>query len=107
MRTQGYRTTVTAKITNTGDRDGAEVAQLYINPPDAAGQGKQVLKAFHKVNLAPGAYTTVTFTLTADDLKAWSPTAESWRSVPGHYKFRVGSSSTDQPLVRRLKLPSS
>jgi len=102
-----YGATVTAKITNTGDRSGAEVAQLYVDPPEAAGQGEQVLKAFRKVNLEPGASTTVTFTLTADDLNAWSTSTSTWTTFPGHYKFRVSSSSADRPLTTRLKLPSN
>jgi beta-glucosidase len=107
VKARGFDATVTVRITNTGRRSGAEVAQLYVSPPDAAGQGNRVLKAFQKVTLAPGASTTVTFTLSPDDLTAWSSSSRSWTSVPGHYKLRVGSSSDDQLLVTGLKLPAA
>lgn len=60
--------TASVDVTNTGAREGDEVVQLYINDPVASiSQPVRRLRGFERVTLAPGATTTVTFTLGADD----------------------------------------
>jgi beta-glucosidase len=61
---------VTATVTNTGSKAADDVVQLYLTHPPKAGTQvpRYALKSFKRVNLAPGASTTVTFTLTPEQL---------------------------------------
>ncbi|MGY3091303.1 beta-glucosidase [Hymenobacter sp. UYAg731] len=61
---------VTAKVSNTGKMEGEEVVQLYLTHPPKKGTQTPfyALKSFKRIKLAPGASTTVTFTLTPEML---------------------------------------
>jgi beta-glucosidase len=61
---------VTATVTNSGKVEGEEVVQLYLTHPPKAGAQTPLfaLKGFQRVKLAPGASTTVRFTLTPEML---------------------------------------
>jgi len=91
--------TVTATVTNSGSRAGAEVAQLYVTQPAANGSPPIQLKGFQKVSLAAGASTTVSFPLTNRDLAHFDTTSSSWVANAGAYTVRVGDSSTNLPLT--------
>ena len=56
--TAGGAATVTATVTNTGTRAGADVAQLYVTDPAASGEPPRQLEGFARVNLQPGASQT-------------------------------------------------
>jgi beta-glucosidase len=86
---------VKVRVRNTGDREGAEVVQLYVGFPASAGEPPKVLKAFRKVQLDPGKRATVTLTLDRRDLSVWSDTRHGWVSPTGRYRLMVGSSSRD------------
>ncbi len=86
---------VTANVTNTGKRAGAEVAQLYLGFPAAAGEPPKQLKGFQKVWLAPGETKQVTFTLTSEEMSIWNTKAKKWEVTPGVYQVMVGASSRD------------
>lgn len=83
-------------VTNTGDREGKEVVQLYIR--DMVGKLSRPLRqlrGFEKISLAPGESKTVEFTLTPQDLGYYDNTAK-WICEPGEFKVFIGSdSSTD------------
>ena len=87
--------TVAVQVTNTGKVAGAEVVQLYLAFPTAAGEPPQQLKGFEKVMLAPGASKTVEFALSARDLSIYSEASAGWQRVSGEFGVRVGSSSRD------------
>jgi beta-glucosidase len=61
---------VTATVTNSGKVEGEEVVQLYVTHRAAKGTQTPLfaLKNFRRIKLAPGASTTVTFTLTPEML---------------------------------------
>lgn len=87
---------VTATVTNTGDRAGAEVVQVYVRDPEASVlRPTRELKAFAKVALAPGESRTVTFTLDARDLSYWHPGLRRWAVEGGTFVVEVGASSRD------------
>ena len=74
---------------------GAEVAQLYVAPPNSGGY--QQLKGFHKTAvLAPGRVERVTLRFDARTFSAFLDGA--WRPVPGTHELRVGASSRDARL---------
>ncbi len=86
---------VSVDITNTGDRAGAEVAELYLNEVvSSVTTPAKSLRGFARVDLAPGETKTVHFTLGPDQLSLWNRSMH--RVVePGTFKIMVGSSSRD------------
>jgi beta-glucosidase len=93
---------VSVRVTNTGTRAGAEVAQLYVGFPSSAGEPPKQLKAFEKVELGRRQSTTVTFRLTRRDLSSWSTRQHRWVTHPGSYRVMIGSSSRDIRTTARL-----
>lgn len=93
--------TVTATVRNTGDRVGAEVAQIYIGIPN--GPVKQ-LRGFEKVKIPAGRSTEVSFPLTRRDLSSWDVVSQKWQLQSGSYNIFVGSSSRNLPLTSTLKV---
>lgn len=82
---------VSVTVTNTGDRDGAEVVQLYASDPVASvTRPTTQLVGFARVPLAAGASSSVTFEVHADRL---SFTGRDLTRVvePGEITFRVGT----------------
>ncbi|MGW4696646.1 beta-glucosidase H [Kitasatospora cineracea] len=94
--------TATAKVTNSGTRTGWSVVQLYAALPAAANAEPRRLVGFRKVQLAKGASTRVTFTVTAQDLSTW--TSGAWYLTPGLYTLSAGQSSRDLPVQRTITL---
>ncbi|MEI6279535.1 MAG: glycoside hydrolase family 3 C-terminal domain-containing protein [Verrucomicrobiae bacterium] len=85
---------VTAKVTNTGKRAGAEVVQLYIAAPcSSVPRPPKELKGFQKVFLQPGETKTVSFDVSARDLSFWDVASHNWKAVPGTFDVLLGNSS--------------
>ncbi len=82
-----------ATVTNTGQRAGSDVAQLYLGDPSASGEPPRQLAGFQRVNLAPGASAQVSFTLTPQDMSWWDDTANGWSQTGGTYSVYLGDSS--------------
>jgi len=93
---------VFAQVCNTAGPAGAEVAQLYIGYPDAAGEPPKQLKGFQKVSIAASACAGVGFPLAAADLQIWNVASQQWMLVPGTYSVLVGSTSADIRLTGSL-----
>lgn len=92
----GVRVDVRTTVTNTGDRAGAEVVQVYVRDPEASVlRPARELKAFAKVALEPGEQRTVAFTLTGRDLAYWHPGLRRWAVEGGTFEVEVGASSRD------------
>ena len=84
------------RVTNTGKRPGAEIAQLYVapvNPPIT--RPMKELKGFKKVFLQPGESKKVTITLDRRSLAYYDVSAHAWDVARGVYRILVGSSSQD------------
>lgn len=94
--------TVYATLCNAAGPAGAEVAQLYVGFPAAAGEPPKLLKGFAKQWLESGACTGLRFPLTADDLSIWSLEAGTFVTLPGTYTLMLGSSSRDIRLTGSL-----
>ncbi|WP_129789818.1 glycoside hydrolase family 3 C-terminal domain-containing protein [Promicromonospora panici] len=87
---------VRVTVTNTGDRAGAEVVQVYVGDPAAQVlRPERELKAFAKVDLAPGESRHLTLDLTARDLAYWHPVLRRWVVEGGEFVVSVGASSRD------------
>jgi beta-glucosidase len=98
-------------VTNTGDRDGDEVAQLYARRagPDATPTGDggvdrplQALVGFRRVAVPAGGTRAVELTLRASDLARWDPQRAGFGLDPGTVELRVGASSADIRLTKTL-----
>lgn len=82
-------------LTNTGEFDGTETAQLYIRDKVAdITQPVKVLRGFRKVFLKKGASTTLEFTLSPQDLKIYDRHMK-FREEPGPFQVFVGGNSRD------------
>ncbi|CAL3968960.1 unnamed protein product [Diplocarpon coronariae] len=84
---------VAVTVSNTGAVDGAEVAQLYVQYPEAARQPVRQLRGFERTWIASGASAVVTFSLRRRDLSYWDVAAQEWALAPGEYVFCIGGSS--------------
>lgn len=96
---------VTARVTNTGNVSGAEVAQLYVGLPDISESNRQPprqLKGFERVTLEPGQSATIEFALDERSLSYWSEQIEAWEMATGCYRIYVGAHSRDQGLASAL-----
>lgn len=87
--------TVSSSVSNTGSIAGAEVAQLYVQFPDAADEPVRQLRGFQKLTIQPGESGDVTFELKRRDLSIWDVSAQNWKIESGDYVFFVGASSRD------------
>lgn len=82
--------TVSVDIANTGDRAGKEAVLLFTSDEYATiTPSVRRLRAFEKVELPPGKSTTVTFSITPDDL-AFVGMDNEWITEPGDFKVTVG-----------------
>lgn len=77
-------------VTNTGDVEAAEVAQLYLTFPGA----KKVhhLRGFEKLWLAAGETGTATFSIRRKDVSLWSTVNQEWYIPEGEFVFEAGKS---------------
>jgi beta-glucosidase len=98
----GARVEVRCQITNTGERRGKEVVQLYVGDPESrVARTPRELKGFAKVDLEAGAAETVAFTLDARALCYWSA---GWVLEPGEFTLAVGASSRDLRLTTTIEV---
>ena len=87
---------VSVDISNTGQRAGKEVVQLYVRDEQARLQrSEKELKAFAKVQLEPGERKTVTLSITHDALAYYDDLAREWVAEGGTFEVLVGASSQD------------
>jgi beta-glucosidase len=91
-------------VSNTGQRAGRTVAELYANLPPAAAEPKR-LAGWASVTLAPGEHRVVTIPVEPLTLSVYDVSAHSFTIVPGTYQFQAGSSSADLPLKQIVTLP--
>ena len=90
------RLRVSADVTNTGGRAGAEVVQLYIGDKlSSLPRPVKELKGFEKVHLAPGQSRTVTFEIDPGMLACYDDAKGAWGAEPGEFTAYVGAASDD------------
>ena len=95
-------------ITNTGQRPGATVAQLYVSEPGArVPRPAHELKGFTRVELAAGQTTHVSLPLDARAFAWYDATAHHWTVDPGRFTVAVGDSVSSLPLSGSVDLSSS
>jgi beta-glucosidase len=97
--------TVSFDVTNTGQREGADVAQLYVGDPSAKiKRPVEELKGYQKVRLMPGETQHVVLHLNRSDLAYWSDQKHGWEVDPGKFIAYVGDSSEHLPLQQSFNV---
>ena len=87
---------VSVDVTNTGEREGKEIVQLYIQDQESSLERPvKELKGFKKVALAPGETAKVTFEIDEDMLKFYDPSQGGWVLEKGAFTAHVGAASDD------------
>ena len=89
---------LTADVSNTGQRDGTEILQVYIrNTADAEGPLK-TLRAFQRVNVKAGQTVRAELTLDRKSFEGWDTETNTMCTKPGQYEVFVGTSSRPEDL---------
>lgn len=87
---------VHVRVTNTGDRAGKEIVQLYVSDVESTViRPLKELKAFAKVALEPGESKVVSFTLNKRSFAYYNVDMKDWHVETGEFDIQVGSSSRD------------
>ena len=92
-------------VRNTGSRAGKEIVQLYVRDPQSTlVRPAQELKAFAKIELAPGQSQRVIFHLDREAFWYYNPAEGGWQTEPGEFEILVGASSRDLRLCETAML---
>lgn len=103
LQTDGKAVTFT--LTNTGSRDGAEVAQIYVScRTGSVFRPKKELKGFRKVFLKAGESRRVTVTLDDKAFRYFNTDTGRWEMETAHYGIHVGASVSDIRLNTTVRL---
>jgi beta-glucosidase len=102
--TPGKNVRVNFTVTNTGNRAGAEIAQVYAALPAAAEEPPKRLVGWSKVKLNPGESREVTVEVDRQYLSIFKVDQNRWQLIPGEYEFLVGESSQTLPLKEAVSL---
>jgi beta-glucosidase len=103
----GGKTSVQMRLTNTGEREGDEVVQLYVHVTGGTEQRPiKQLVGFERVHLDARASRIVRFTLSHDDLalRYWDEARHEFVVDPGVVDLMLGSSSADIRLRHQVSL---
>ena len=96
--------TASFTVKNAGACAGTEIAEVYVELPDAANESYRRLVAWQRVTLQPGESKSVTLTLNPLYLSVFNPDKDGWQLLPGDYKVLAGPSSSETPLDATLHI---
>jgi beta-glucosidase len=99
----GETLSVSLRVSNTGERAGQEVVQLYLREPGAAGRPDKELRAFAKLALQPGESREVMLALSGADFAVYDEDRAAWVTEAGEREILVGASSRDIRLSARVQ----
>lgn len=96
---------VAVKVSNTGDRDGKEVIQLYVEElePELV-RPKLELKAFEKCFVPRGKSEIVILKLDKASFSYWDVLTSAWKIKPGTFRIHVGNSSRDIKYTKDVSI---
>src|SRR4030095_8445919 len=104
----GPRYEVSFDVKNTGTREGADVAQVYVGDTQTkVPRPAKEWKGFFKVGLRPGETKRVSVILDSRALSYYDVNAKQWRAEPGEFNVFVGRSSEQIELRGKLTLATS
>ena len=94
---------VSFTLTNTGEREGAEVAQIYVSAKNSrVYRPKKELKGFIKVHLKAGESETVTVELDDKAFRFFNPESNRWEIEDADYEIMVAASASDVKLFKTI-----
>jgi beta-glucosidase len=100
--------TVSVDVTNTGNRVGQEVVQLYVHDRESSlVRPPKELKGFAKVELQPGETKAVTFLLDFRAFAYYHPGYRQWFTEDGEFDLLIGASAADIRCTQTVTLQSS
>ncbi len=99
----GKERAVTFTVTNTGSRDGVEIAQVYASLPTGSGEPPKRLVGWSRVALKAGESKTVSVAIDPKYLSVYDEASDAWKLLPGEYTMRVGGSSADLGLTKTIE----
>lgn len=102
--------TATVSVTNTGDKAGAEIVELYASNPDSTYENytpKKRLAAFEKVELDAGETKKVTLEVSGEDMALWNSNTDEYEIEAGTYTFEAGASSQDVKATAQAEITGS
>ncbi len=103
--TENDTVTVSVDVTNTGDKEGKEIVQLYVRDlTGAARRPLRELKGYEKVSLKPGGTKTVNFVLDYRSFAWYHTGIKDWYAASGDYEILIGASSRDLRLSGNVRL---
>ena len=102
--TPGSPVRVAFTVANTGQRAGAEIAEIYAALPPSAGEPPKRLVGWSKLRLAPGEKRNVEVEIDPLFLSIFNVDKKGWERPAGDYGFMVGGSSQDLPLTQAVSL---
>ena len=106
-RAAGSGADVRARVTNTSQRAGTEVLQVYVGFPEGAGEPPKQLKGFAKVVLEPGETREVSIPLDARAFEIWDEERHRWATPEGEFEVELATSSRDIVARWPITPPSS
>lgn len=99
---------VRVKVTNSGDRFGQEIVQLYVKDVESSViRPEKELKNFAKVALDPGETRSVSFELNKRSFAYYNSELKDWHVETGAFEIGIGSSSRDIKLTTTLNVTST
>lgn len=106
--TEGETLQVSVDVTNTGDKFGKEIVQLYVaDKTEAIRRPEKELKGFEKVALNPGETKRVTFTVDKRSLAWYNTEIQDWYAASGAYELLIAASSQDVRLTKTIQWKST
>jgi beta-glucosidase len=100
----GKNVRVTFTVTNTGNRAGAEIAEVYAALPAGTGEPPKRLVGWSKVKLNGGESKEVSVEIDPTYLSIFNVEKNDWQLVAGDYAIMVGGSSQSLPLKETVSL---
>lgn len=94
---------ITCTVTNTGDKAGDEVVQVYLHRQGDTDGPVKTLRAFRRVHLEPGEKQKVDIPLPASSFEWWDDNTNTVHYLPDTYDLMVGSDS-NAPVVKTIKV---
>lgn len=102
--TPGGKVHLNFTVTNTSNRSGVEIAEVYAALPAAAEEPPKRLVGWSKVNLNPGESKEVVVEIDPLALSTYNADQSTWQLLPGEYTFLVGGSSQNLKLKESVSL---
>ncbi len=91
---------VSVSLTNTGERDGSEVVQVYVGVKNSSiDRQHKLLKGFEKIHLKKGEQKAIHITIPLNDLRYFNSDAKQWELEKGTYIIYAGGSASEDQLL--------